>query len=296
MADTRHQAVAGDRLITGGTQRNPRLLSHLSPNFRNAQRRPARHPSRPELQTHDPLTAARLTPPMCSAVKGRANPIIHGARSREGLPVHRTAEPGSGSLPRPLRRMASALLDQQLWYLGMDIRRDDGNAPLAFGFRRVPSSDVRAATCYLLDGIGAPSLDGVTLGVWGFGLCCACTDGEATVVRRFGFAPRRPAPRGDLLPAWAPDDLGPIVSPVGRTQWTRCWVLLSAACGALAEYEAWALARFGITYRHWCLAGRPKLVRRRMLAPHAVPDRWRALAAWCDTAASAASGVVSSAV
>ncbi len=194
------------------------------------------------------------------------------------------------SLPRQLRRIAVPLLDQQLWYLGLDLRREDGNQPIAYGFRRVAAPTDRGATCYLLDARTEPDDAPCTIGVWGFGLCCVGADGEGTLVRRFGFTPRRPAPRADPLPAWSPDDVGPVTAHAGAEQLRRCWGLLAGACGAMADYETWALDRFGVHYRLWCLAGRPKIVRRRMLAPHLVPDRWRALAAWCRGAAATLGG------
>ena len=71
--------------------------------------------------------------------------------------------------PRPLR--LTTLVDQQLWYIGHDIRHADGNALARFGFERRRGAS-GGTSCYRL-----PSVDpSRQLLCWGFGAArrCAC--------------------------------------------------------------------------------------------------------------------------
>ena len=46
-------------------------------------------------------------------------------------------------VPKPLRKVAANLLNQQLWNFGCDVRAATNNHLLAYGFERYPARTVR---------------------------------------------------------------------------------------------------------------------------------------------------------
>jgi len=176
------------------------------------------------------------------------------------------------SIPRNIRKQGTALLDQQMWCFGCDIRRKDGNALLEFGFTRVrPPEGVKGSSQYGL------SLDeqGAQLVLWAFGIYFGIGPQGGLLLRRYEFSPR-------LLPdpglAWNSEDLPRPHLPNCETECQRVQGLLPEALRWLAEYEEWALAHLGVEYRRNFLAAWPK---RAVTNPEETPQAWRELAQAC---------------
>ncbi|MCS6801805.1 MAG: hypothetical protein RMM58_01560 [Chloroflexota bacterium] len=166
------------------------------------------------------------------------------------------------SLTRPERRLLDALVDQQFWCWGQDIRRPEGNLLLAFGFERTrPPAGVLGSSCYRLAGAGREVV------LWGWGLLLVGPAG-GVFLPRHGFAPR-PALAPLAAPCWSPEGLPPLGdAPVpGTGRWFQ------AAADWIADYEAWVLATVGLAYRRACAAGSPRATFG--LFPERLPALWR---------------------
>jgi hypothetical protein len=170
-----------------------------------------------------------------------------------------------------IRRRGEALLHQQCWLWGCDIRRPEGNALLAYGFKRQrPPADARGSSAYLL----ACASDSVVV-LWGFGLFYGDpTDG--VFLGRYGFAPA-PARLRDLarLP-WSPAQIAPAAAPARPEAHGDLQTQLVAALRWIAGYESWVLATLGAAYRQHCLAEWPAGPFR--IPAERMADEWQILA------------------
>lgn len=176
------------------------------------------------------------------------------------------------SLPRALRKRGAALLDQQMWLFGCDIRRAQGNALLEYGFQRIrPPEAERSSSRYELR-----RSDGRFIFLWAFGIYFSEAESPGLFLRRYEFSPRLMDAPG---PAWKPEDLPPPRLPVSQAENDQVRALLQNALRWLADYERWALKRLGIPYRAACLAAWPKRVTS---SPEETPQAWRELAQACE--------------
>lgn len=167
-------------------------------------------------------------------------------------------------LARTERRLVEALVNQQFWCWGQDIRRPEGNLLLAFGFARTrPPAGVLGSSCYRL------RWGEREIVLWGWGLLLAGPAGGVFLPRQ-GGAPRSAlGPLG--APCWSPDGLPPLseIAVPGLGQWFH------DAAEWIAEYETWVLARAGLGYRRACAAGAPRAIFG--LFPERVPALWRCI-------------------
>jgi hypothetical protein len=170
-------------------------------------------------------------------------------------------------------RFAAALLDQQMWCWGRDIRRRDGNVLLQYGFSRWrPPEGTLGSTAYQFD---SPSSQQVVL--WGFGLFYGDGAEGGLYLKRYAFAPLW-CPNPDLRAAlWRPEELPEFHSPQTPFERNSVQRLLSAALRWTAGYESWVLAKLGPDYRRQCLASWEKAVAEA----EAVPGHWLRLAGTC---------------
>ena len=151
------------------------------------------------------------------------------------------------------RRRAAALFDQQMWCLGRDIARPEGNVLLDLGMCRYRPPDLtRSGTLYAATVEPAGSLF-----LWGFGAMYAAPGLGGVFVRRYGFTPRLSA-RESAVGVFTPDQLGPLTGPASPHDYRRLWTLLPRLVGWFAGYEHWVAERFGTAYREHCLAARGK--------------------------------------
>lgn len=176
------------------------------------------------------------------------------------------------SLPRAIRKRGTALLDQQMWLFGCDIRRTEGNALVEYGFQRIrPPQPERASSRYELR-----RSDGTSVLLWAFGIYFSEDESEGLFLRRYEFSPRlMSAPQA----AWKPEDLPPPRLPASKAQSLQMSALLRKALYWLAEYELWALERLSAPYRAACLSAWPKRVTPD---PAETPQAWRELAQACE--------------
>lgn len=110
-----------------------------------------------------------------------------------------------------LRRLAVALLDQQLWCLGRDVTRIGGNVLAELGMCRYRSQDGRGSTAYT----GRVARDGVVW-LWGFGLLYWQPDRGGMFLRRYGFDPVLVAEPKN--PVHRPEYLAPFTRPNSARQ------------------------------------------------------------------------------
>ena len=177
--------------------------------------------------------------------------------------------------PTCVRQFAAALLDQQMWCWGCDIRRREGNVLLQYGFSRWrPPAGTLGSTAYQLD--TRPSCQVV---LWGFGLFYGDAAYGGLYLKRYAFAPLW-CPNPDLRAAlWRPEELPEFRHAQTPRELTSVERLLSAVLHWTAEYETWVLATLGPDFRRQCLVGWDKAVA----LAEAVPAHWLRLAETCPT-------------
>lgn len=160
-------------------------------------------------------------------------------------------------LPHLLRR-GSALLHQQCWLWGCDIRRWEGNLLLAYGFTRQPDPEVKRSTQYTLHLVA-----GNVARLWGSGFYFGDVE-EGVFLNRFAFDPRLVR----FNEAWQ--------DPARLKEAPRYLDLarLQSACMWIAEYEAWVVEQYGAGYRQVCAVGGPNAPQHGV----AMPALWRELA------------------
>lgn len=178
-------------------------------------------------------------------------------------------------LPAPVRRQGTALLNQQFWLWGQDIRRAEGNALLRHGFtRQRPPAGVRGSSAYTLD-LGA----GRAVTLWGFGFAYRDPAAGSLYVSRFRLAPLLlGTPGNGLSQVWEPTRLPPRRKPTSADDWARAHALLVPALRWVSAYEHWVVAVLGLEYRQACVAA----WRRPMCQAEQVAGRWQRLASRCD--------------
>lgn len=166
------------------------------------------------------------------------------------------------------RRWAAGLLDQQLWCLGRDIARPDGNVLLGLGMCRYRAPGGEASSLYTLYTAAVES--GGSLFLWGFGAMYAEPGAGGVFVRRHDFAPRLTA-RESAVGVFDPVALGRLTTPTAARELAAVRTLLPRLAGWFARYEHWIAETHGPAYRTAVLAVRAK--------PPAVPAGHMA-AAW----------------
>jgi hypothetical protein len=166
-----------------------------------------------------------------------------------------------GRVPAKLQRRGRLLLNQQCWVWGQDVRREEGNLLLEYGFERRRAEDGSSASSqYTLK-----TSDGACLRLWGYGFYFGSLEGEGIYLNRFEYMPRVAVSDGDR---WHGVSEFEGLAVAGDT------VLLESAMRAIAGYERWVLKSCGLRYRLGCLAGWTK----RQVAPVVVADEWARLA------------------
>jgi hypothetical protein len=157
-------------------------------------------------------------------------------------------------LPAVVRASGEALLDQQMWCWGCDVRRASGNLLTQYGCIKRSSPDPRFHSAYTRQDV----LPGGALTLWGWGVWIAAPDHGSLFVSRNRFTVRW-LPHVDIAPiAWQERDL-----PLGCTLHdpSDALSLLCAACRWIADYEGWVMGCCNPSYRAQALEAWP--ARRR---------------------------------
>jgi hypothetical protein len=181
--------------------------------------------------------------------------------------------------PRQLR--LNLLLDQQLWFLGHDIRHPAGNALVRFGFERVRSDGGGGTTCYRLPLSDEPAEQ---LLCWGFALYCGRTaEGPAAAgsATPAGVLLLRQAASARLvwpmlrLPLHKPSDLPRLDLPQTEREQGQLREGVARLAGQLVRYEGWAQSTLGIAHRTHVMDTLPRHKRRRFAKVTGLAEQWR---------------------
>ena len=176
-------------------------------------------------------------------------------------------------LPGELRRWGQAMMHQQCWCWGQDIRRSEGNLLLHQGFSRArPPENHKGSACY------EKRLDQQRqVALWGFGMCLGYADHGSVFLSRFAFAPRFCARREIGRAVWKPDQLDDFRAPRTLDECRASLILLGHALRWLGDYERKVLDEQGQDYRCDTL----KQWSHAVLTPLEVPGEWVRLSTWC---------------
>lgn len=179
--------------------------------------------------------------------------------------------------PRPVR--LPTLLDQQLWFIGHDIRHAEGNALTRYGFERWRATG-GGTSCYRLKG-DDPRYD---LVCWGFGMyvgplvdaasaTIAPVCPRGVLIQRHSTTPRL-VTTPLALPLHQPCELPRLHSPVTVQDWHELEHGLHALAAMLARYERWASHVLGAAHRHSILQQVPRHKRRRFSTATDLAELW----------------------
>jgi hypothetical protein len=163
----------------------------------------------------------------------------------------------SAFLPIAILRRGRALLNQQCWLWGQDVKREEGNLLLAYGFDRLrPPADESGSSQYTF----CPSA-GLHIRLWGFGFYFGGSHG--VYLNRYDFTPRLAL----FEDCWQSQSM----TGLPRTQ---DLALLPMALHWIEGYERWIAETVGLSYREACLCG----WKRRATPPAFIADAWCELA------------------
>ena len=186
------------------------------------------------------------------------------------------------------KKRGAALLHQQCWCWGFDVRRQSANGRanllVELGFERVPAPDgVHGATTYRLR-----QSDGSTITLWGFGLCYGDESG-GIFVSRFGFWPRLGATATPEM-AFEAKHLASFRAARQLDECERALDYFARALRWIASYEERAVEVAGLEHRRAALdAWSHGVASHHASAPENLSRDWRELAAqsqqvarlWC---------------
>ena len=143
----------------------------------------------------------------------------------------------------------AALLHQQCWCWGQDIRRPQGNLLIEYGFTLArPPEGLTSSSRYTL------SRPDTRLTLWGFGIGYGCEPRGGIYVNRYCFVPRWLDDSFALDLIWQPAQLAGLRRPLTRREVRRSRQLLQSLMRWIASYERWVEGRHGLDYRRHTLA------------------------------------------
>lgn len=175
------------------------------------------------------------------------------------------------SFPNSVRKLGIDLLNQQMWLLGCDLRRRDGNLLLKYGFEKFrPPENIKGSTCYCKY-VGEHEW----LMLWGFGLFLQNKNEKGIFLKRYEFTPRLMS-----FPAstWSIEQMPCSHAPHCVDECEQCKSLMSKACVWFAEYETWVLQNAGLEYRKDCLAG---WILKTVCKPQEISCTWNQIGIAC---------------
>lgn len=184
-----------------------------------------------------------------------------------------TARNNAFRLPPALIKQGEALLEQQMWCWGCDVRRKSGNLLLEYGFEQRTSPQPRyhsAYTCQLQPGC--------TLTLWGWGVWVADEGRGSLLLSRSRFRVGYTS-QADLYPqAWCADDLAATRLPSTQVEQRSTLYLLETTCRWITGYERWLATQVDPTYREQACTAWPQRRRYRGGVPAAeIACRWQVL-------------------
>ena len=187
-------------------------------------------------------------------------------------------------MPRAIAKRAEALLEQQMWCWGCDVRRKEGNLLTAYGCERDPAPEPRFRSAYRSQ---LPT--GGTLSLWGWGVWMAREDLGSLFLSRSRFLFRH-TPEVHLEPkAWQKRDLPTTQRPAAAGAQASTVEMLLETLTWIGAYERWLASATEPRYREAAIAAWPQ--RRRYkggTSADAMASEWMALAQALREDASAA--------
>ena len=186
-------------------------------------------------------------------------------------------------MPRGFRGRGQLLLEQQCWLWGQDVRYQNGNLLLNYGFDRArPPQEIVGASAYQLHLLADEICPHErVIALWGFGFWFGKLDenGEGGIfIGRSAFEPRWSARALPPQNAWSPAPMNAATAPPHskfERQQTR--VLLRGALDWIAHYESWASGQLGQAERARQLEAWPQSGARTVPSDEFV-GAWAALA------------------
>jgi hypothetical protein len=181
---------------------------------------------------------------------------------------------GAFQIPEDVQMLGTALLHQQMWCWGYDIRRSEGNVLSHYGFTRQRAPvDVRGSSVYTLHGDC-----GRRIMLWGFGLLYAQVGTGSLFLRRYAFAPHLTASPDVFTTVWSPEHLPALNVPLTLEEAQLAQSLLTDALHWISRYEQWIQEQYGSEYRRDCLAE----WKQTVVPAEKVASEWERLARICS--------------
>jgi hypothetical protein len=171
-----------------------------------------------------------------------------------------------------LGRALSVGFDYQMWCLGCDIKRQEGNLLLDFGFKKEspPFAEFGSSRYTLaIEKCGC-------LYLWGFAALLTFNQ-DCLCLKRFEKMPRYSNTDESLSICWHPSHLPHIAFPKNEEQIARATQLLSLIAQQFLKYEEYVVKVTPYSYRKTCLARKPNqnsFLRKIDMKPI---DLWRTL-------------------
>jgi hypothetical protein len=193
---------------------------------------------------------------------------------------------GVMTIPPHVQKEAAALLHQQMWCWGCDIRHTEGNVLLRYTFtRQRPPDPALGSSRYTLC-----SEQGQHITLWGFGVWYARTEVGGLFLRRNAFSPRLTCTIEPPASIWCVTHLPALCVPTTPEEGQATHILLSSLLSWISDYEQWIQETLGTDYRRRCLKEWP----HRVIFPEHVALVWQRLAreshSWCCSATAAKNG------
>ena len=138
------------------------------------------------------------------------------------------------------------LLNQQIWYWGRDICKEEGNLLLEIGFERIeppPTSDA-VSSVYSLELPGDRNII-----LRGYGIFYGCSNHGGIFLRRYEFIPGYSSNSKLQNPPWLDTDLPQFRSPL-KNELRSYTFLLTELITWIQNYEKNILKNYGLGYRH----------------------------------------------
>lgn len=181
----------------------------------------------------------------------------------------RFEESPSIKLPPDLRRRAAALLDQQMWCWGCDVRRKAGNLLLAYGAEKRPAPEPRLHSAYSFR-LGADA----ALNLWGWGIWIAREGCGSVFASRAQFRVRYAAQVDRMPQAWCETNLPPTRTAVTTNELQAVYSLLSDVCRWISAYESWLGTQVDCHYREQAIAAWPERKRHGGVPAAEIATSW----------------------
>lgn len=173
-------------------------------------------------------------------------------------------------IPKDAQILGTALLHQQMWCWGYDIRHSQGNVLHHYGFTcRRPPEDVRGSSAYTLY-----RESGESILLWGFGLLYSRTGVGGLFLRRYDFTPCVTLSTDLFQNIWTPEQLPPLQLPLTFEEGQMAQSLLTFALLWISTYEQWVQEVYGTEYRKACLTQ----WKQTVVPAEKMGDEWKQLA------------------